>query len=144
MPICFNRFNNGHVFDPDFRRCCGVIGLHVGEGRADDPVDVVPCHTLTRPAPRPHGPPPDLRYDDATIELRHAYARDLCDALGAEIAAGNGRLAGVKARAGVCMSAVCKVNGCQDAQCKSQPCVAIRVGHPAVEVVGSRHPQVFP
>ena len=129
MPACFNRFNNGHVFDPDFRRCCGVIGLHVGEGRADDPVDVVPCHTLNRPEPRTRGAPPDLRYDDATIELRHAYARDLCDALGAEIAAGNGRLAG----------AVCKVNGCQDAQ--ARVCVAIRVGHPAVEVVASRTPR---
>ena len=144
MPICFNRFNNGHVFDPDFKRCCGVIGPHVGEGRADDPVDVVPCHTLARAEPHPHAPPPDLRYDQATIELRHAYARDLCDVLGPEITAGNGKLAGVKARAGVCMSAVCKVQGCHDRSCKSQPCVAVRVGHPAVEIVGARHPQAFP
>ena len=126
VAIRFNRWENAHVFDDNYHRCCGHIGEHAPQCRVH----------LKRV--RPDVPPP-LRYPEEIATPRMRMCEELCEGLAPEIKANGGFLGIRKAVPRVCVAWVHKVAGCGVGACRFIPCVADRVGHPAAAEARHAH-----
>ena len=128
IKVKFNRYENVHIYDDGFNRCCGRIGWHE-----------IDCGVANK-RQRQHIPPPQpaLQRPAHEAAMRRALAEAVCEACAPEIDA-DGMLMLERAQPRLCNAWIHRVTGCREGRCKWFPCVADRVQHPRAAELRALH-----